>query len=404
MVDGSIAFGLINKAILVEIQHLELAFHTFHAGCLELLQTDFSITVGVCAHAGIRYRGRGIFFPTWCYLGQSRDTGTEQYQQRQRLKYRLRHETLLRKRTVSTAPADSHGLWLIIHAFFCETIMLSYRHAFHAGNHADVLKHWVYSLVLAYFNQKDKPYWVMDTHAGAGAYRLDQAIANKTAEYVEGIARLQAASLRPDAFDDYLQAVQALQTAGGHKQLYPGSPRIASHFLRESDKLRLFELHPADFALLEQGFADAPKRQVQAQCKDGFEGVKACLPPPTKRGLVLIDPPYELKADYERVVDCMRDSLKRFATGTYLIWYPILQRPEPMQMIQKLKALQTDYLHVQLEVSAPSAEGFGMHGSGMFVINPPWNLAAAMQPALDWLSSTLAQDTQARARLEVQQR
>ncbi|MDP8568157.1 23S rRNA (adenine(2030)-N(6))-methyltransferase RlmJ [Methylophilus aquaticus] len=277
--------------------------------------------------------------------------------------------------------------------------MLSYRHAFHAGNHADVLKHWIYSLVLDYFNQKDKPYWVMDTHAGAGVYQLESAMAHKTAEYREGIARLQQATDRPQTFAIYMQAVQALH----HKispQVYPGSPAIAMHFLRDSDKLRLFELHPADHALLTEYVAPF-KRQVQVAMKDGFEGIKACLPPPTKRGVVLIDPPYELKEDYQRVVDCIKESLKRFATGTYLVWYPLLQRPEPALMIEKLQALNTDYVHVTLHVSQPGADGFGMFGSGMLILNPPWTLANQIEPCLPWLASTLAQDASANAQMQV---
>ncbi|MFQ6335058.1 23S rRNA (adenine(2030)-N(6))-methyltransferase RlmJ [Methylophilus sp. 3sh_L] len=278
--------------------------------------------------------------------------------------------------------------------------MLSYRHAFHAGNHADVLKHWIFSLVLDYFNQKDKPYWVVDTHAGAGLYRLDSSVANKTAEYVDGILRLQQ-SQAPEPFQVYLEAVAAANK--DQQMLYPGSPWLASHLINPVDKLRLFELHPADAVLLEQQFA-AQKRQIAIQQKDGFEGIKACLPPPTKRGIVLIDPPYEVKDDYSRVVECIKDSLKRFATGTYLIWYPRLQRPEPQQMIDKLRRLDTDFLHVTLDVEAPSADGFGMFGSGMWVINPPWTLRQTVEPHLPWLAQILAQDAGAQASCEGRQR
>lgn len=278
--------------------------------------------------------------------------------------------------------------------------MLSYRHAFHAGNHADVLKHWMFSLVLDYFNQKDKPYWVVDTHAGAGLYRLNSSVANKTAEYVDGILRLQQ-SQAPEPFQVYLEAVAAANK--DQQMLYPGSPWLASHLINPVDKLRLFELHPADAVLLEQQFA-AQKRQIAIQQKDGFEGIKACLPPPTKRGIVLIDPPYEVKDDYTRVVDCIKDSLKRFATGTYLIWYPRLQRPEPQQMIDKLRRLDTDFLHVTLDVEQPSADGFGMYGSGMWVINPPWTLRQTVEPHLPWLAKTLAQDAGAQASCEGRQR
>lgn len=280
--------------------------------------------------------------------------------------------------------------------------MLSYRHAFHAGNHADVLKHWTYSLVLAYFNQKDKPYWVVDTHAGAGLYALESAMAKKTAEYSDGVARLQQATDLPTAFADYMQAISAIQSEIS-SGVYPGSPAIAAHFLREADKLRLFELHPADHALLSEHFSPF-KKQTQVLLKDGFEGIKACLPPPTKRGLVLIDPPYELKEDYQRVVDCIKDSLKRFATGTYLIWYPLLQRPEPGHMIEALQALNTDYAHITLQVSQPAADGFGMFGSGMFIINPPWTLADQVRPCLPWLANLLAQDDTAHAQLHTRLR
>lgn len=279
--------------------------------------------------------------------------------------------------------------------------MLSYRHAYHAGNHADVLKHWIYSLVLDYFNQKDKPYWVIDTHAGAGIYRLDSDVANKTAEYLDGITRLQQGV--PEVFDSYLQAVKAARESTGSPNIYPGSPYIARHFLRQADRLRLFELHPADVALLSQAFADM-KKQASIHEKDGFEGIKACLPPPTKRGLVLIDPPYEVKDDYRRVIDCIKDSLKRFATGTYLVWYPHLQRPEPQQMINQLRDLGTDFLHVCLDVQQPGPNGFGMHGSGMWIVNPPWTLRQTIEPQLPWLAQQLAQDTYARAWCEGQQR
>jgi len=208
-------------------------------------------------------------------------------------------------------------------------------------------------------------------------------------------------SQAPEPFQVYLEAVAAANK--DQQMLYPGSPWLASHLINPVDKLRLFELHPADAALLEQQFA-AQKRQIAIQQKDGFVGIKACLPPPTKRGIVLIDPPYEVKDDYSRVVDCIKDSLKRFATGTYLIWYPRLQRSEPQQMIDRLRSLDTAYLHVTLDVQKPAADGFGMHGSGMWIINPPWTLRQSIEPHLNWLAKTLAQDATARAHCEGRQR
>jgi 23S rRNA (adenine2030-N6)-methyltransferase len=277
--------------------------------------------------------------------------------------------------------------------------MLSYRHAFHAGNHADVLKHYVLSLVLDYFNQKEKPYWVVDTHAGAGIYALDDAYAQKNAEYQTGIARLNSAQNLPNSLNHYLLAVQSIN-ADNSLKLYPGSPHIASQLMREQDKLRLFELHPSDFQRLQQHFK--PKgRQVKVDMADGFDGIKACLPPPTKRGVVLIDPPYELKEDYQRVVNCMQDSLKRFATGTYLIWYPLLQRPEPNDMLKRLHALNiSDWLDIQLIVQTPNANGIGMFGSGMFVINPPWQLPAILNEMMPTLTQLLGQDNSAKFNLD----
>ena len=266
--------------------------------------------------------------------------------------------------------------------------MLSYRHAFHAGNHADVLKHYVFSLVLDYFNQKDKPYWVVDTHAGAGMYALASTFAQKNAEFETGIARLFAAKNLPETLADFVKVIKSFNE-NDSLNFYPGSPKIAESFLRKDDKLRLFELHPSDYKLLTENFKS---RQTKIELLDGFAGIKACLPPPTKRAVVLIDPPYELKEDYQRVVDCINDSLKRFATGTYMIWYPLLQRPEPAEMVGKLMALSVNWLQIEMTVQAPSDDGYGMHGSGMFIINPPYILFDILDEAMPILTSILEID------------
>lgn len=277
-------------------------------------------------------------------------------------------------------------------------VMLSYRHAFHAGNHADVLKHYVFSLVLDYFNQKDKPYWVVDTHAGAGVYAIEDAYAQKNAEFLTGISRLIKAPDLPASLQPYLDAVNAINAHDTFK-LYPGSPQIAAHFLRAQDKLRLFELHPTDFGILQQNLT-ALGRQVKVEMTDGFDGIKACLPPPTKRGMVLIDPPYELKEDYQRVVSCIQDSLKRFATGTYMIWYPLLQRPEPNEMLKRLHALEIkDWLDVQLIVQTSNENGIGMYGSGMFVINPPWQLPQQLKESMPTITQLLGMDSSSKFNL-----
>ncbi len=245
--------------------------------------------------------------------------------------------------------------------------MLSYRHAFHAGNHADVLKHYVLSLVLDYMNQKDKPYWYIDTHAGAGMYTLDSDFAQKNAEFETGIARIVDEKNLPATLENYIDLIRK-HNQNNQLQLYPGSPAIARHYLRADDKMRLFELHPNDFKLLTETFK-YQSRQTRIEMQNGFIGLKACLPPPCKRAAVLIDPLYELKDDYRRQLTASKTVQIRFATGTYLVWYPLLQRPEPLQMLEKLKQLDTgNWLNMFSGVQAPSAEGFGMHGSGMLIV------------------------------------
>jgi len=277
--------------------------------------------------------------------------------------------------------------------------MLSYRHAFHAGNHADVLKHLVLMQLLDYFNQKDKPYWAIDTHAGAGLYALDTGYAQQNAEYHSGITRLLARDDLPAAVAAYVSLVRQLNPAAA-LSVYPGSPWIAQQLLREHDQLRLFELHPTDSQLLGANFAEAGRR-VKVQNIDGFAGLKAALPPAPRRGLVLIDPSYEEKQDYQRVPAALKDALKRFATGTYAVWYPLLQRHEAKNFAAALKNIPANtWLNVNLTVRTPKVDGFGMHGSGMFVFNPPWTLRAGLQGIMPYLTKVLGQDGGARFVLE----
>ena len=277
--------------------------------------------------------------------------------------------------------------------------MLSYRHAFHAGNHADVLKHFIEVQLLRYLAQKDKPFWYIDTHAGAGCYALDSGYATQNAEYESGIARLWDRSDLPAPLLDYIALVKRINPDGTLK-LYPGSPLIAQTLLREQDRLRLFELHPTDHEILQENFA-ADSRRVLIQKADGFGALKALLPPPPRRALVLIDPPYEEKQDYQRVVSALQEGLKRFANGVYAVWYPQLQRAEARQLPQQLKHLEVkSWLHVALSVQTPSDEGFGMHGSGMFILNPPWTLHSELKQVMPYLAKVLGQDGGAEFELE----
>ena len=269
--------------------------------------------------------------------------------------------------------------------------MLSYRHAFHAGNHADVLKHFLLVALTRYLGEKDAPFWYVDTHAGAGLYALDAGYATKLAEYVDGIGRLWGRQDLPVALAEYVDLVRALNPDGLLKA-YPGSPWIAHQTLRAQDRLKLFELHSSDSELLQNNFRELGRR-ASVQAGDGFAGIKALLPPPPRRALVLMDPSYEDKADYRSVVSALEDALNRFATGVYVVWYPQLSRLDARQLPDKLKRLPTkSWLHVSLTVNKPGEDGFGMHGSGLFVLNPPWTLHATLQAVMPYLVKVLGQD------------
>jgi len=277
--------------------------------------------------------------------------------------------------------------------------MLSYRHAFHAGNHADVLKHLILLQIAEYMAEKPAPFWIIDTHAGAGRYALESAHASKLAEYKDGIGRLWEAKGLPPAAKDYVDMVRQLNPDGQLRH-YPGSPWLARQMLRDSDRLRLYEMHTTDARLLLECFKGTG-REVAITDGDGFIGLKAILPPPPRRGLVLIDPSYETKGDYTAVVKALQESLKRFPTGTYALWYPMLSKLESRQLPEKLKRLGcSNWLHATLEVKAPAKDGFGMNGSGMFVINPPWTLEKKLHETLPKLTELLAQGPGAKYTLE----
>lgn len=289
--------------------------------------------------------------------------------------------------------------------------MFSYRHAFHAGNHADVLKHMVLVQLLAYLNQKDAAYMVIDTHAGAGVYTLDGEYATKSGEADEGIAKLWARKDLPEAVAAYVNEIRAMNPAGKLRH-YPGSPFLAERVMREQDRLRLFELHSTDSKLLAENVrkleahaaangARTRGKRILAERADGFAALKALLPPPSRRGLVLIDPPYEDKDDYRKVKAALDEAQKRFANGTYAVWYPVLGRLESQQLPERLKRIaQSEWLHVTLSIGAPDAESRGLTASGMFVINPPWTLEATLKDTMPWLVQALARDGSARYTLQ----
>jgi 23S rRNA (adenine2030-N6)-methyltransferase len=301
--------------------------------------------------------------------------------------------------------------------------MFSYRHAFHAGNHADVLKHLVLVAILRHLTQKPTALQVVDTHAGAGLYRLDTVQAHTSAEAEDGILRLVNAINRAKAgsgihsgsaaLNDYLELVKGFNPSGGWT-VYPGSPFLIQHLLGDRDRLKLFELHPTDTKLLTGNIEQLKTgRQVAILREDGFEGLKKFLPPPSRRGLVLCDPSYELKTDYTRVVKMTTDALQRFATGTYMIWYPNIARMDAQELPRKLWNLavrcKRPWLHCSLDVGrsdSPSAGPGtahvrpGLSASGLFVINPPYTLNAALKEALPELIRLLGRDKSARFSLD----
>jgi 23S rRNA (adenine2030-N6)-methyltransferase len=283
--------------------------------------------------------------------------------------------------------------------------LFSYRHAFHAANHADVLKHAILIHILDYLGQKGTPYWVIDTHAGAGMYRLDSDWAGKNAEFAGGIGRLWERTDAPPLVARYLERIKDYNSDGRLRQ-YPGSPWLALDAMREHDRLRLFEQHPAEAEVLVGNLErrGTNLRQVTVFDSDGFEGMKALLPPPPRRGLVLIDPSYEDKQDYRRTAQAVKEGLKRFATGTYAVWYPQVQRRESLDLPRQLEKLGARrWVHAALTVKKPADDGFGLHGSGMFLVNPPWTLAAQLKEALPWLKSVLGQDARARFTLDARE-
>jgi len=273
--------------------------------------------------------------------------------------------------------------------------MLSYRHAYHAGNHADVLKHMVLIEILMYLNKKAKPYFYIDTHAGAGMYDLTSAASHKILEFRDGIERVLIQDF-PE-LETYLSVIKRFNDGG--LACYPGSPLIAQHVLREQDRARVHELHPTDFLKLNHVMKNDVRFQVLNI--DGYQGLLKALPPVSRRGMVLIDPSYEIKTEYQTMIDAVVKAHKKFATGVYAIWYPVVERARINEIDQQwvssgIKNIQ----RFELSVTADS-ELYGMTGSGMWIINPPWSLKDKMEQILPQLKRVLAQDESAFTRCDI---
>ena len=270
--------------------------------------------------------------------------------------------------------------------------MLSYRHAFHAGNFADVLKHSVLTLVLDYMCRKEKGFHYIDSHSGAGMYQLQDEYSQKTGEYKDGIAKLVNELNLPEALQPYVNLIKELNPTNSTNDtnkldIYPGSPGIAKRFMRRQDSTHLFELHPTDIQHLND-FCYRWKKVFVKQ-SDGYQGILGLLPPPNRRGVVLIDPPYELKEDYYKAVDTIVKAYKKFATGTYILWYPVVKRKQVNTMEQAF--IHSDVKNLlQLEFClSPDTDEYGMTGTGLFIVNPPWQLSKQMTEVLPYLKETL---------------
>lgn len=264
--------------------------------------------------------------------------------------------------------------------------MLSYRHSYHAGNHADVLKHIVLTLCINSLKEKEKPFLYLDTHSGAGRYLLQSEHAEKTGEYLSGINLIWQQSETPELLNTYLSVLKRYNPFDNLKY-YLGSPLIAKQLLREQDKINLTELHPTDYPLLRQEFSKDKRARVLRE--DGFSQLKSKLPPESRRGIVLIDPSYEIKDDYQKIPKALLEAYKRFATGIYLIWYPVVSRTQTQKMIDEIVNLGIKKISQFEFAIKPDNNQKGMTASGMIVINPPWKLQQQMQTIMPWLKNTL---------------
>jgi 23S rRNA (adenine2030-N6)-methyltransferase len=276
--------------------------------------------------------------------------------------------------------------------------MLSYRHAFHAGNHADVLKHLILTQIAEYMGEKPAPFWIIDTHAGAGRYALESAHASKLGEYKDGIGRLWDAKGLPPAVTDYVDLVRQLNPDGQLKH-YPGSPWLARQLLREGDRLRVFEMHSTDIRLLQECFKGAG-RAVTVSDGDGFAGLKAMLPPPTAPRPGADRPFLRNQERLHQRHQGAAGSAAALSDRHLRAVVPDAGQARIAPVAGRLRALgASNWLHATLEVKAPARDGFGMNGSGMFIINPPWTLEK-LHETLPRLTELLAQGEGAKYTLE----
>ena len=281
--------------------------------------------------------------------------------------------------------------------------MFSYRHAFHAGSHADILKHLTLIHLLEYLQEKPGALTIVDTHAGAGIYSLKDGFAAVSKEAEGGIFRLlrfiKAGNPIAGGIQKYLECILE-ENDGDELNTYPGSPFILARLLRPQDRLKLFELHPKEIDILRHNVRQLKQaKQIDVYAEDSFARLKGLLPPPSRRGLVLIDPSYEDKQDYRYLEEAMEEALQRFATGCYAIWYPMLSRRESVALPDRMKKIAANHKRswLQAELRVENAPGERrLQASGMFIINPPWTLEKHLSEALPVLTKVLGLDAGAK--------
>ena len=270
---------------------------------------------------------------------------------------------------------------------------MNYRHVYHAGNFADVLKHLILARCLTHLKAKETPFRVIDTHAGVGLYDLRGEAASKTGEWHDGIGRVLKAEMSAtirELLAPYLDAVKAMQAFKG-RDAYPGSPEIARQLTRAEDRMIFVEKHPQDAKKLAENFNFDGRAKILEL--DGYTALKACVPPKERRGLVLIDPPYEERDEFETLVQSFIAAYRKWPTGMYLLWYPVKNFEETKRFLVELsEAGIPKILRAELRVKSMSNTG-GLAGSGVIIVNPPWRLVDELNTLLPWLDRTLSQDS-----------
>lgn len=284
--------------------------------------------------------------------------------------------------------------------------MFAYRHAFHAGNHADVIKHAVLLDCLSRLQSKPGALTLIDTHGGAGAYSTDSGLTRNKAEYKTGLGRLWGMRLdkMPEMIANYIRVLRGLHGESTSLSTMAGSPLLMAQQMRPQDHLTAFEMHPTDAPLLKQNLARFGRR-VQLRVSDGFAGLRGLLPPVSRRGLVLMDPSYEIRTDYGKALTSLREATSRFSTGCYVLWVPIVARLEVERLVRQALALPVEErLHLRFQVRRAGADGLGLMGSHLIVLNPPFGLQAACEEVMPWLVTQLGQDESAGCEIRLQEK